>query len=243
MKTYTEGCIICGKPLVYFDEARTMRCQLCGSQHTSSAACQDGHFVCDSCHSQKGFAFIYSFASQTQSKNPASIATAMMNDSSINMHGPEHHFLVAAALLSAYKNAGGNIDLPKALTAAAGRAKSVPGGICGMWGACGAGISAGIFVSIATGATPLSGLQWSLANRITSQCLAAIADNGGPRCCKRNTYLAITCAVSFAARHLDVQMAQSSGIRCRYWGKNPQCRRQQCLYYGEPPASNGAASL
>jgi len=31
------------------------------------------------------------------------------------MHGPEHHGRIGAALLTAYKNAGGIIDLPSAM--------------------------------------------------------------------------------------------------------------------------------
>ena len=58
------------------------------------------------------------------------------------MHGPEHHIMVGAALLTAYKNAGGEIDLQQALVEMMSRGRSVPGGACGFWGACGAGISA-----------------------------------------------------------------------------------------------------
>ena len=32
-----------------------------------------------------------------------------------HMHGPEHHVMVGAALLTAYKNAGGKIDLEPCL--------------------------------------------------------------------------------------------------------------------------------
>lgn len=32
-----------------------------------------------------------------------------------HMHGPEHHVMVGSALLTAYKNAGGEIELKKAL--------------------------------------------------------------------------------------------------------------------------------
>lgn len=32
-----------------------------------------------------------------------------------HMHGPEHHVMVGSALLTAYKNAGGDIDLEKDL--------------------------------------------------------------------------------------------------------------------------------
>ena len=51
------------------------------------------------------------------------------------MHGPEHHVMVGSALLAAYKNAGGEIDLPEALLEMMNRGKAVPGGVCGFWGA------------------------------------------------------------------------------------------------------------
>ena len=52
--------------------------------------------------------------------------------------------MVGAALLTAYRNAGGEIDLEPALREMMNRGKSVPGGACGFWGACGAGLSSGI---------------------------------------------------------------------------------------------------
>ena len=70
------------------------------------------------------------------------------------------------------------------------RGKAVPGGVCGFWGACGAGISAGMFISIISGATPLKNEPWGLANKMTSKALDAIGSIGGPRCCKRDSYMA-----------------------------------------------------
>lgn len=58
--------------------------------------------------------------------------------------------MVGAALLTAYRNAGGKIDLKRALSEMVSRGKEIPGGSCGFWGACGAGISAGIYLSIVT---------------------------------------------------------------------------------------------
>ena len=75
---------------------------------------------------------------------------------SCHMHGPEHHTMVGSALLAAYQNAGGNIDLKTALYEMQKRGKQVPGGACGFWGACGAGISAGMYISIALKSTPLA---------------------------------------------------------------------------------------
>ena len=45
-----------------------------------------------------------------------------------HMHGPEHHIMVGSALLTAYHNAGGQIDLPKALSEMISRGSKVPGG-------------------------------------------------------------------------------------------------------------------
>ena len=61
-------------------------------------------------------------------------AETMMALPFCHMHGPEHHVMVGAALLTAYKNAGGDIDLPDALGEMMRRGKSVPGGACGFWG-------------------------------------------------------------------------------------------------------------
>lgn len=87
--------------------------------------------------------------------------------------------MVGSALLTAYKNAGGEIDLPVALLEMMNRGKAVPGGACGFWGACGAGISTGMFISIISGATPLKNEPWSLANKMTSKALDAIRSIGG----------------------------------------------------------------
>lgn len=45
-----------------------------------------------------------------------------------HMHGPEHHVMVGMALLTAWKNAGGEIDLKKGLTEMYSRGRTVPGG-------------------------------------------------------------------------------------------------------------------
>ena len=72
---------------------------------------------------------------------------------------------------AAYKNAGGEIDLPEALLEMMNRGKTILGGVCGFWDACGAGISTGMFISIISGATPLKDEPWSLANKMTSKHL------------------------------------------------------------------------
>ena len=47
--------------------------------------------------------------------DPIAIVERMMALPSCHMHGPEHHVMVGAALLTAYHNAGGDIALSDAL--------------------------------------------------------------------------------------------------------------------------------
>ena len=135
-----------------------------------------------------------------------------------------------SALLTAYKNAGGEIDLLPALDEMQKRGKQVPGGACGFWGACGAGISTGMFISIVLKATPLSGEAWGLSNQMTARALDAIGKNGGPRCCKRDSYLALIEAVKFTSEKLHVDMKINSVI-CTYSHLNNQCRQENCLFH------------
>lgn len=53
--TRGEGaCLVCGKPIIYFDKAKKMKCIMCHKTFESYASCEDGHFVCDECHAKKG---------------------------------------------------------------------------------------------------------------------------------------------------------------------------------------------
>ncbi|MGD9559144.1 MAG: DUF5714 domain-containing protein [Oscillospiraceae bacterium] len=231
MANHKNNCMVCGKPLIYHDSAEDMTCMICGGAFPSNAACEAGHFVCDSCHSAGSVAFILKVARETTLTDPVAIAREMMAQPKVHMHGPEHHTLVPAALLAAYHNAGGEIDLERALRVAAQRGAQVPGGICGFWGSCGSAIGAGIFVSIVAGASPLSKEPWGLANSATAQCLARIARYGGPRCCKRNGLLAILEASRFAKEHFGVDMAPGKVAACTYHADNSECLGARCPFH------------
>ena len=164
-----------------------------------------------------------------KSKNPVEILLNLAKSLDCPVHNPVHHILVGSALLTAYKNSGGNIDLEKSLAEIKNRAEQVPGGACGFWGACGAGISSGMFISIVTGSNPLSGKVWGLSNMMTSKSLGAIGEVGGPRCCKRNSYLAITEAVKFAKDNLGVEM-EIDKIKCTHFAQNNQCIGERCPF-------------
>ncbi|WP_317437109.1 DUF5714 domain-containing protein [Thomasclavelia spiroformis] len=58
------------------------------------------------------------------------ILKKMMSMSFCHMHGPERHIMIGTALLMAYKNADGNIDLNKAFLEMYSRGKDVLESAC-----------------------------------------------------------------------------------------------------------------
>ncbi len=223
-----EECLICKAPLEYLNEDIEMECELCHKKEKSKTRCINGHYVCNECHMQ-GIDSLVGLCLKETSKNPVKILNQMMDLPFCHMHGPEHHVMVGMALLTAYKNAGGEINLEKALIEMNSRGKSVPGGACGFWGACGAGISAGMFVSIVTGSTPLGTDNFALSHKMTSAALGAIGEIGGPRCCKRDSYLSIQKAVEFVKENLGIEM-ELPEIVCSHSGQNNQCIGKRCPF-------------
>lgn len=231
MRNNENACLVCGKPLQYFTKPKTMTCHFCGREFQSYACCEDGHFVCDDCHSKKGIEAIIDYCLRTDSSDPIRIVQDIMEDPYIYMHGPEHHTMVGAALLTAYHNAGGALDLNEALREMHERGKQYPGGSCGFWGCCGAAVSVGMFVSIITGTTPLSSKTWGYSNEATARALADIASCGGPRCCKRNSFTAILAAAAFTAEKLGTEMDVLDKVVCTFSAENHECLGKRCPYH------------
>ncbi len=203
-----------------------MECAICHKKEESKTRCISGHYVCNDCHTQ-GMDSMIGYCLSEHSKNPIEIMDKIMSLPFCHMHGPEHHVMVGAALLTAYRNAGGELELEKALLEMYRRGKEVPGGVCGFWGACGAGISTGIYMAIITKSTPLATTAWGLSNRMTAKALGSIGEIGGPRCCKRDSYLAITEAVKFTKENLGVAM-EIGNVSCTRSSQNNQCIQRAC---------------
>lgn len=223
-----EECLICKAPLEYLEADEMMECVLCHKKEPSKTRCVNGHYVCNDCHT-KGMDAIITLCMSEMSKDPVDILEKMMAQPFCHMHGPEHHVMVGSALLTAYHNAGGEIDLEPALEEMQNRGKSVPGGACGFWGACGAGISTGMFVSIISKSTPLSEEPFGLSNLMTARALEQIGTVGGPRCCKRDSYLSILAAVDFVKEHFGVEMDRADVI-CTHSSQNNQCIGKRCPF-------------
>lgn len=231
MSTGLAICLVCGEPLDYFEEAQEVTCHICGKKETGHSICTAGHYVCDACHRTGGVDWIMAHCLQSASKDPVAIAMELMDDKSIFPNGPEHHTLVGAALMTAYKNAGGDIDLEKALAELRTRSLQVPGGTCGFWGTCGAATSAGQFYSIVAGSTPMTRDPWARTQRLTSIILGRLADLGGPRCCKRTGFTAIQVTAGYVAETLGVRMDMPDRITCTHFPRNLECLKKDCPFF------------
>jgi len=231
MAGFRSGCLVCGSPLRYRAAAEPMTCATCGATVPSTARCAQGHFVCDPCHGGTAKDVIERVCAAAEGTDPLEIARSLMRHPAVKLHGPEHHFLVPAALLAADANARGvPEEKPRLVAEARRRSDPVAGGFCGFQGACGAAIGAGIYVSLATGATPLADEAWGLANGATARALEVLARVGGPRCCKRTTGLVLLAAVKYARERLGVELG-GRGAPCEVSDLNGECIRARCPFH------------
>jgi len=227
-----EGCLICNKPLVYNEIPKKKQCSFCNDYYESEAECIDHHFICDECHSSEGVNIIENICLKSIERNPILLAIRIMHHPAIKMHGPEHHYLVGAVLITGYYNITGRAELKKyKLSIAKKRAAKIPGGFCGFYGNCGAAVSTGIFISLITNSTPLSTDSWGMCNLITAKCLKTIGENGGPRCCKRDTYHSILEAADFVSGNLGIDFEIPAKIVCEFFERNKECLKNRCKFY------------
>ena len=163
--------------------------------------------------------------------NPVHIAHEIMRLDYVNMHGPEHHFLDGAALLAAYRNAGGEIDLDKALDELAKRTVKMPGAMCGQWGVCGSVASVGAALSVIHGTGSLSTDEFYKDNmRFASAVIAKMGEIGGARCCKRNAYLSLSMGAVFVREKYGIPM-EIAPIVCNDSARNGQCIGERCPFH------------
>ena len=229
IKEHDAGCLLCGAPLVYRDEAQPMECTICHKSFMSNAACEKGHFVCDRCHANLNPAFMDILRS-SEEKDPMALLQQMMEMKGVHMNGPEHHYLLPCVLLTAYRNCGGELNYEMALKEAYRRGKEVPGGYCGYFGVCGAAVGAGIYASLVIGSSPVKEIKWGQAQQLAARTLTRIADTQGVRCCKRTTHIAIEEAVEWTKEITGVEMPLAPRS-CTFYELNRECLYADCPYF------------
>jgi hypothetical protein len=231
-------CEICGNSLTYLnpqDEAKTMRCFYCQREFSVNTFCENGHYICDECHSKDAKEITIQFCEKTELTDPFQIAEEIMKHPKFKVYGPEHHFLVPAAILTALKNLkirkpnGQPVDFNDVLEGIK-RGSTIPGGHCGFFGACGAGIGTGITISVFTGANPSTDENRSLANKMTARVLNKVADNI-EHCCKRSVRYAICEALDFLNEYFNIDpKLEFKPQKCSFSTKNAKCEKNRCPF-------------
>lgn len=170
--------------------------------------------------------------SDDQDDDVAEMAAKIMKTPEFPMHHPAHHYLVAAVLLTeCRKKQGHGLDiLQRDLAEAVKRAADIPGGACGNLGACGAAVSVGIFWSVITDTTPLSEGSWAYGNRATGNALLEMAETGGPRCCKRCSWIALLSSLPQIEETLHIQLKSRRPV-CDFHENNHECIKERCPFY------------
>ena len=162
--------------------------------------------------------------------DPMANLRMLTSPSKADMNGPVHHAAVPFALITAVWKSDPFFDLESYLREAYSRATQVPMAACGYWGCCGAAIGAGIFCSVVTRTGPLTrGKRYGNANGMTSAVLARIAEVGGPRCCKRNSAIAVSVASSLSGEYVGTEL-HCSEYRCGREKDNPECIGTRCPF-------------
>lgn len=167
---------------------------------------------------------------------PSDLLEEVMSDTRCDAFGPIHHFIVGAVLLTCYRNALGGADrdawLHADLEELRQRSAIVPGAACAYWGVCGAAASAGMAHAIIRGNEPLKKEGWSDGQSMVADILDEIAKTGAPRCCKRDSRIAVTSAAKAFNDLLGCSMQTSSTLPlCKTMSKNTVCLGSACPYH------------
>ena len=232
-----DKCEICGKPLIYVtqtDMCKELACEFCGKKDLANTFCLDNHYICSNCHAKGAVEVIEEVCEKTDIKDPFLLATKIMKHPKFKVYGPEHHVLTPAVILTALKN--NNIKKPngeditfKDIKEAINRASKIPGGWCGFYGSCGAGMGSGVAMSIFTGATPAKDKERTLANQMTARSLSKIADDL-EHCCKRSVRISIIEALDFLKEKFNIKLDYSPD-KCAFSGINDRCEKEKCFLY------------
>ena len=226
----TATCQFCATPLRQLPNAVGARCMVCGERGKTRTWCTAGHFVCDDCRGTELMGLLEAMLGEERSVDPVETFLRMRSRPDFGMNGPHHHALVAAAFLVAYHDLHGEPAWADVLDALQSAATELPGGTCGYWGACSAGLAVGMAYCAILGSDPTSGLPRSIAHRAVSAILDRIAQDTGPRCCRRDCLLALQVGCELSTELLPRAVPTSHGAKCEQAADNPECSGEACPF-------------
>ncbi len=227
---FQQDCMHCGKPLVYLTEDRPEVCVFCKTQYPANAVCEDGHFVCDHCHSKDMVDVVKHICTHTDERDMIDLFNLLRRHQSFPIHGPEHHFAVPGVITAVFRNLGGNIT-DKEITTAIDRGRAVPGGACAFWGTCGAAVGAGIAFGIILKSTPLAPNARQIVQQVSEAIIHDLNQIPAARCCQREVWTTLKTAARLSQIHLPLTLKAQGSVQCRQQGRNKECIHKDCPYF------------
>jgi 7,8-dihydro-6-hydroxymethylpterin dimethyltransferase len=220
-------CLVCGAPLRYLEEETPQTCAFCGVMLPATARCEQGHFVCDACHTRDAEAFLEHLCLTTPETDMIALLQEIREHPAIPLHGPEHHILVPGVILATYRNLGGEVS-PDLLRTALRRGQGVPGGWCAFTGACGAALGVGIAFSLLLGANPVKPQERQQVQQIIQAVLKEQSIFAAARCCQRDSWLALKKAAELSKNYLPLALQADFPLRCTQAHQNRECLGTAC---------------
>lgn len=150
--------------------------------------------------------------------------------------GPIHHYIDGAVLLTCFRNVEGAPDRDERLADDLEKLREssacVPGAACANWGVCGAAASVGMAYAIIAQNAPLKEDGWSEGQLLVAHLLEDIAKTGSPRCCKRDSRIAVGEAVPVFNHDFGSRMKElDESPTCRVMDANSVCMGPACAYH------------
>ncbi|NLO18915.1 MAG: hypothetical protein GX121_03405 [Ignavibacteria bacterium] len=225
-------CVLCGDEIFPLSKEIELRCDFCGLIGFAQHQCVNSHYICNSCFSMRPIEYVKMACLNYKGIDPNELAVQIMNTPTIRMHGPEHHFILPAVLATCVYNLKGRAEeLAEKLEIIEVRTKCETPDHCEYnIGNCGAAHGAGVFLSILLDRTSENEDEWSLGNQLVAESIRRIAEMGGPRCCKRDTYISIQSAVEFLKNHFAIELPTSEA-KCTFSLRNKSCKHEECIFY------------
>jgi len=224
---YQSGCMVCGTDIIYLSERIQKHCHYCGRLLSTNTICQEGHFVCDVCHSQDSLTVIRDICIATTCDDAVELFSLIRSHPAVPVHGPEYHSLVPAVLLSVYRNMGGDVT-DDDIRSGIDRGKTVCGGACAFLGICGAATGVGVAFSLIMRTNPYKARERQLVQTVAGDVLARIAAYEAPRCCQRDCWIGITAAAELSARYLPHRIPADVPLVCTQFQLNKECIGAAC---------------
>jgi len=222
-----SNCMVCKSALVYGLKEEEVMCYYCGIKKQSSVTCKEGHFVCDTCHSKEALVVIEHMCDTSNEKDMLILFHQIRSHPSIPKHGPEHHAMVPAIIVTAFRNNGGKL-VEGALKTAISRGSGIIGGACGFLGICGAASGVGIGFAILLESSPITTKSRATAQKVTHAVLGEIAQYEAARCCHREVWTALKIAASLSQEFLHVKLLVDIEVKCDQKKFNQYCYGKQC---------------